>query len=403
MLKSLAALLTKAHTYDLNWQNVFSYAAIVLGRKCAGLSGILRLRLKAFLFGVEVGPRVECFGPIILGRWPGSKIVIRAGAGLISTARRATASTIYAPLRLRTYGREAEIIIGEGAQLSGTSIAARSTRVTVGKNTMIGPNCVIVDSDFHAHWPPQTRHLEPGLEYDAPVSIGDNVWIGMGSTILKGVSIGDGAVVGAGSLVTRSIPPYAMAVGVPARVIRSMQKEKFVLLDRDGTIMVDGHYLSKPEDVALMPGAAEGLKLLAEAGYRLIVVTNQSGIGRGLYTEASMHAVNERLKELLREHGVEISAIYFCPHSPEDKCSCRKPESGMLERASKDFAFDPAQSLVIGDKACDVDLGLSSGAKSILVLTGYGQKQDESVKSRASFVAGDLKAAAEWILMQSQD
>lgn len=101
---------------------------------------------------------------MILGRWPGSHIRLGAGCSLISSSRRATASTLYAPVRLRTYAPTARIDLAEGVQLSGTAITARSCTISIGKDTMVGPNCVITDSDFHAHWPAETRHIEPAFE-----------------------------------------------------------------------------------------------------------------------------------------------------------------------------------------------------------------------------------------------
>lgn len=189
--------LRKAIERRLSAQDILSYAAITLQRHWSKDWGTLALRLKALLFGVEVGPGVTACGSVILGRWPGSHIRLGAGCSLISSSRRATASTLYAPVRLRTYAPTARIDLAEGVQLSGTAITARSCTISIGKDTMVGPNCVITDSDFHAHWPAETRHVEPAFELDRGVSIGANVWIGMNALILKGVTIGDGAIVAA--------------------------------------------------------------------------------------------------------------------------------------------------------------------------------------------------------------
>ena len=195
--------LRKAIERRLSAQDILSYAAITLQRHWSKDWGTLALRLKALLFGVEVGPGVTACGSVILGRWPGSHIRLGAGCSLISSSRRATASTLYAPVRLRTYAP-----------------TARSCTISIGKNTMVGPNCVITDSDFHAHWPAETRHIEPAFELDRGISIGANVWIGMNSLILKGVTIGDGAIVAAGSVVVRDVPPKAVVAGVPAKVVK---------------------------------------------------------------------------------------------------------------------------------------------------------------------------------------
>lgn len=212
--------LRKAIEHRLSLRDILSYAAITLQRHWSKDWGTLALRLKAALFGVEVGHGVTACGPVILGRWPGSRIRIGAGCGLISSSRRATASTLYAPVRFRTYAPTARIELADGVQLSGTAITARSCVISIGRDTMVGPNCVITDSDFHAHWPAETRHVEPAFELDRGVSIGANVWIGMNSFILKGVTVGDGAIVAAGSVVVRDVPPKAVVAGVPARVVK---------------------------------------------------------------------------------------------------------------------------------------------------------------------------------------
>lgn len=154
-------------------------------------------------------------------RWPGGEIIIGDKASFISSWRRATASALAWPCRLRVFGPGARIEIGPGAQLSGASITARSTTIRIGKGVLLAPNCVIVDSDFHAPWPPEKRAEEPGCERDRGVVIGDYAWIGMGSVILKGVHVGEGAIIGAGSVVTRDVPPHCLAAGSPAIVRQS--------------------------------------------------------------------------------------------------------------------------------------------------------------------------------------
>lgn len=207
----------KAIEYRVTWKDVISYLAITFQRRWSHFWGTMGLRWKAFLFGVAIGKGTAACGPVILGRWPGSRIVIGKGVSLISSSRRSTAATLYAPVRFRTFARSASIIVGDGAQLSGTAVTARSRTISIGRNTMFGPNCVVTDSDFHALWPAETRHLVPAFERDADVTIGNNVWVGMGSFILKGVTIGDGAIIGAGSIVTHDIPPHCVAAGNPAR------------------------------------------------------------------------------------------------------------------------------------------------------------------------------------------
>ena len=187
----------------------------------SGFWGTLALRAKAALFGIECGKGVRAAGTVILARWPKSRMHIGDGASLIACPRRATAAVVM-PVRLKTLGPEAAIVLEPGVELSGVSIAARSKTIRVGAYTMIAPGCVVVDSDFHALWPPERRHLDPGYERDAGIDIGDHVWIGMHCCILKGVRIGRGAIVAAGSVVTRDVPENCLAAGVPARVVREL-------------------------------------------------------------------------------------------------------------------------------------------------------------------------------------
>ena len=215
-------MLQKALSRGLTPSNIISYACLQVMTRWGRFFGTLRLRCKAALLGVSVGSGVTAHGPVGLMRWPGSHISIGAGASLISSWRRATAAALATPVRLRTFGPGARIDIGPGAQLSGTSITARSTAISIGRQVLIAPNCIIVDSDFHAHWPPEARATEPGMEGDRPVTIGDYAWIGLNCIILKGVAIGEGAIIGAGSVVTKDVPPHSLAVGSPARVVRSL-------------------------------------------------------------------------------------------------------------------------------------------------------------------------------------
>lgn len=216
------SMLRKALDRGLTPTNIISYACLQVMTRWGRFCGTLRLRCKAFFVGVPIGAGVTAHGPVGLMRWPGSHISIGAGASLISSWRRATAAALATPVRLRTFGPGARIDIGPGAQLSGTSITARSTAISIGRQVLLAPNCIIVDSDFHAHWPPEARATEPGMQGDRPVTIGDYAWIGLNCIILKGVTIGEGAIIGAGSVVTKDVPPHSLAAGSPARVVRSL-------------------------------------------------------------------------------------------------------------------------------------------------------------------------------------
>lgn len=198
-----------------------------------------------------------------------------------------------------------------------------------------------------------------------------------------------------------------------------------ILLDRDGTIIVDGHYLHDPDKIVLLGGAVEGLQLLARAGMRFFIVTNQSGIGRGYFTEEDFTACTERLDDILAQHGIVIEKTLHCPHAPDVDCACRKPRTGMWKQLVDEFGLLPEETVMIGDKSADVSLGLNAElAASILVTTCKGH--DEAVKlglsvpSGASVsersvpvadrrnnwphcVAADLQAAAEWIMNMSAE
>jgi D-glycero-D-manno-heptose 1,7-bisphosphate phosphatase len=169
-----------------------------------------------------------------------------------------------------------------------------------------------------------------------------------------------------------------------------------VFLDRDGTLMEEAHYCSHPDQVRIIPGVPEALRALKDAGYRLVVVTNQSGIGRGYYTLADYEAVSAHFLSLLGE-GL-IDATYYCPEAPEKNSPRRKPETGMILEAQRDLGLDLARSWFIGDKAVDILCGRKSGMRPILVLTGHGAEQDPA---GAEFVAKDFARAAAFILKTS--
>jgi D-glycero-D-manno-heptose 1,7-bisphosphate phosphatase len=183
-------------------------------------------------------------------------------------------------------------------------------------------------------------------------------------------------------------------VNVP-EIINRMAK-RFILLDRDGTIIVEKNYLASPDAVALLPNAAAGLRMLRSLGFGLVVVSNQSGIGRSYFTTADAELVHLRLKELLAQEGVALEGIYFCPHTPESACDCRKPEPGLVLRAAADLQFAPPQAIVIGDKPADIALGKRLGAKTVLVKTGYGCHYPLTA-TPPDLVAEDLLAAAHLI------
>jgi D-glycero-D-manno-heptose 1,7-bisphosphate phosphatase len=158
---------------------------------------------------------------------------------------------------------------------------------------------------------------------------------------------------------------------------------KAAFLDRDGTIIVEKHYLADPDDVVLTDNAVAGLRELMDAGFKLVIVTNQSGIARGLYSEADFHAVQQRLEDMLVEQGIRFDGVYYCPHHPDftGPCECRKPGPGMYREAERNLRLVLKDSVFIGDRLKDVLPAQEFGARGILVSTGYGS--DEAAQAPA--------------------
>lgn len=171
-------------------------------------------------------------------------------------------------------------------------------------------------------------------------------------------------------------------------------RPRVILLDRDGTIIVDRHYLADPADIAFLPGAIDGLRRMASNGQQLVIVSNQSGIGRGRITRQQVDDVNGQIDTLLEEAGVKVEGIYICPHAPEDGCDCRKPATGMARRAEMERGLDLSSAVVVGDKASDVGLALQLGVPSFLVLTGEGAATLAAGECVPDYVVEDLAGVA---------
>lgn len=181
---------------------------------------------------------------------------------------------------------------------------------------------------------------------------------------------------------------------MPGRALRPA-----VFLDRDGTIIREKDYLADPAGVELVPGALEALRMLQEAGWWYVIVTNQSGIARGLYTEDDYRAVAARLQRILDDAGVPPLATYHCPHHPEvtGPCDCRKPGTGMYRLAAARAGLDLGRSFYVGDKLTDTLPAARLGGVGILVRTGHGREQEANMPPGA-VVVDDLGAAARWIV-----
>ena len=160
-----------------------------------------------------------------------------------------------------------------------------------------------------------------------------------------------------------------------------------IFVDRDGTLIEEVNFLSRVEDLQLFPFTAEAIGMMKDAGYLVIVVTNQSGIGREIYGESDMHSIHEAIQERL---SGAIDGFYFCPHLPDAGCVCRKPGLGMIESACSDFDIDLENSWIVGDKALDVQTGVNAGINSAMVMTGYGREHRETIEHSAHVVGDDL-------------
>ncbi len=172
----------------------------------------------------------------------------------------------------------------------------------------------------------------------------------------------------------------------------SIQSKKAVFIDRDGTLVEEVNFLSRVEDLRVFPFSFEAIKLLKDAGFLVIVVTNQSGIGRGVYDEAAMHAIHEEMQTQLA--GM-IDAFYFCPHLPCDGCACRKPALGMINSATSDFEIEIEGSWMIGDKKIDVETGTNAGMRSAMVMTGYGRAHSSQFDIKPDVIGETLLDAVQ--------
>jgi len=185
-----------------------------------------------------------------------------------------------------------------------------------------------------------------------------------------------------------------------------------VFIDRDGTLTEEVGYVNHPRRLRLLPRSAEAIRRLNQAGVAAVVVTNQAGVARGYFSEEVLHAVNRELVEQLKREGAHLDGLYVCPHHPTEgeppfraRCDCRKPKPGLLQRAAADLGLDLGASTMVGDKASDLVPGATVGARSVLVLTGYGLGEWEFRRSTfpvaPDHVAGDLLDAVEWVLGRS--
>jgi D-glycero-D-manno-heptose 1,7-bisphosphate phosphatase len=180
-----------------------------------------------------------------------------------------------------------------------------------------------------------------------------------------------------------------------------------VLVDRDGTLNREVEYLRRTADLRLLPGAAAGVRRLADAGFAVVVVTNQSAVARGLLSAAGLETIHRELRRRLARGGARVDGVYVCPHHPEAgrpplrrRCRCRKPGPGLAERAARELDLDLRRSYCVGDTPGDLGLAARTGARAVLVLTGHGRRTLAGLDGRVpvAHVAANFRAAAEWII-----
>lgn len=180
-----------------------------------------------------------------------------------------------------------------------------------------------------------------------------------------------------------------------------------VFLDRDGTLNRDVHYLRRLRDLRLLPGSAAAVRKLDQAGFAVVVVTNQSGVARGLIAPETLDAIHRTIVDRLARGGACLAGIYVCPHHPDvgrpplrRRCRCRKPAPGLVERARRELGLDLTRSYVVGDSAADLGLATATGTRAVLVRTGHGRTTEATLAptARVAHVASNFRAAADWII-----
>lgn len=175
-------------------------------------------------------------------------------------------------------------------------------------------------------------------------------------------------------------------------------KNRALIMDRDGTVFKDSHFLRDPDGIRIYRGAIPALRRLRRKGWKLIIGTNQSGIGRGYFTLSTLKKIHDRFISICRKNHVKIDDIFFCPHHPNAHCSCRKPRPGMLYKAARKFNLDLKRCVIVGDKPSDIEWGRKAGAKTVLVLTGKGMRTRSKLRTAPDYVARSLPHAIRWIL-----
>ena len=216
---------------------------------------------------------------------------------------------------------------------------------------------------------------------------------------------------GIGSRESGAAAAHDSLLATPESPLPTPHARPAVFLDRDGTISEEVGYVNHIDRLRLFPWTAPAIRKLNEAGMAVVVITNQSGVGQGYFPEDLVQAVHERIREELASEGARVDAFYYCPHHPNAKlaayrmvCRCRKPDTGMIEQAAADLGLDLGSAAVVGDSTRDIETGSRAGARTALVLTGYGKGNYEYLRAEwqcpPDFVAENLLEAVEWILAE---
>lgn len=178
---------------------------------------------------------------------------------------------------------------------------------------------------------------------------------------------------------------------------------KAVFIDRDDTINRDVPYCCRPEDFELLPTAGTGISLLNQAGFKVVVITNQSGVARGYFTEEMLAKIHQKMADELARYGAHVDAVYYCPHHPGDNCDCRKPKPKLAYQAMQDLNIEPRHSYVMGDRLMDVELAGRIGSKSVMIPSKKGRDELKQANIRPDCIAPDLATGARWIIRQEDN
>jgi D-glycero-D-manno-heptose 1,7-bisphosphate phosphatase len=178
--------------------------------------------------------------------------------------------------------------------------------------------------------------------------------------------------------------------------------KKAVFLDRDGIVNIDKNFIKSWDEFEFVPGIFENIRRLNQVGFLVIIVTNQSGIKRGFYTEETLKTIHRNMMQILEENNAYIDDIFYCPHFNDDNCNCRKPKPGMILEASKKHNIDLRESWIIGDNERDIIAGKKAGCKTIHVLTGVGQDKLSKCKTDADFTSENIYDAVEKVVLNTR-